>query len=51
MTDEQRQARLAELRAKREASFQYKNGPVRGGYVARVASLDAEIARLEAVDG
>lgn len=45
MTD--REARIAELRRKREASLH--QGQPMTGYKDRVAAIDAEIARLEAL--
>lgn len=49
MTDRER--RIEALKRKRAASLQYPNGPILGGYERRVEAIDAEIARLEAVDG
>lgn len=43
--------RIAELRRKRDASLQRKDGPPLGGYEKRVKAIDEEIARLEAENG
>lgn len=42
------ETRLAELRRKRDASHM-PNGSIAGGYKERVAAIDKEIARLEAL--
>lgn len=44
-------ARLAELRRKRTASTLYPGNLPAPAYKERVAAIDKEIARLEALDG
>lgn len=45
LTDEQRSERIATLQRKRKASLRADRTPL-PGYAARVAAIDAEIARL-----
>lgn len=45
------EARIAELKAKRTASTLYPGNLPAPAYRERVAAIDKEIARLEALDG
>lgn len=45
------EARIAELKAKRTASTIYPGNLPAPAYKERVAAIDKEIARLEALDG